>query len=222
MHRRVESHQQAPQTTGQTVRRWAHLYDAVVGLVALGKERDIREMTAQIAGLKPSDKVLDVGCGTGSLAIAVKTRVGATGEVYGIDASPEMVEVARRKVSQIGVDVAFQVGLIENIPFPDCTFDVVLSSMMLHHLPGDDLKRQGFAEMYRVLKPGGSLSIVDIEPPASPLLRILHPILLVHFWVRIKLQDYQAVMEATGFTEIEVGKTGYGGLAFIRGRASKS
>ncbi|MDV2992523.1 MAG: 2-methoxy-6-polyprenyl-1,4-benzoquinol methylase, mitochondrial [Chroococcidiopsis sp. SAG 2025] len=222
MHRRVASHQQALQTTGQTVRRWAHLYDVIVGLVTLGKERDLREMTAQMAGLKPSDKVLDVGCGTGSLAIALKTRVGATGEVYGIDASPEMVEVARRKASQIGMDIAFQVGLIENIPFPDCTFDVVLSSMMLHHLPGDDLKRKGFAEMQRDLKLGGSLSIVDIEPPASPLLRILHPILLVHFWVGIKLQDYQVVMEATGFTEIEVGKTRYSGLAFIRGRASKS
>lgn len=217
MHR-IQPSAQPLQTTGQTVRRWAHLYDAVVGLVSLGKDRDIREMTATMANLQPGERVLDVGCGTGSLAIAAKSRVGSTGEVYGIDASPEMIDVAQRKALQEDVDVSFQVGLIEDIPFPDCTFDAVLSSMMLHHLPGEELKRQAFAQMHRVLKPGGLLLIVDIEPPTHPLLRILYPLLLVHFWVGTSLSEYQALIAEIGFTEIEVGKTRYGGLAFIQGK----
>jgi len=85
---------------------------------------------------------------------------GPAGETCGIDPAPEMVELARRKAAQAGVTVRFEVGVIEALPYPPDHFDVVLSSLMLHHLP-DELKRRGLAEIHRVLKPAGRLLAVD-------------------------------------------------------------
>jgi ubiquinone/menaquinone biosynthesis C-methylase UbiE len=94
--------------------------------------RDPRDL----AGLKSGDSVLDVGCGTGALAMAAKQRVGASGKVHGIDASPEMIARARKKANKRGSDVGFRTAVVEELPFPDETFDAVLSTLMLHHLPG--------------------------------------------------------------------------------------
>ena len=121
-------------------------------------------MTLELSEVRPGQKLLDVGCGTGSLAIVAKAKAGPDGEVHGIDAAPGMIKVALRKADNAGTDVRFQVGLIEGIPFPDDQFDLALSTFMLHHLP-DDLKRKGFAEIYRVLKPGGHFLTVDFGAP---------------------------------------------------------
>lgn len=152
-------------TKGRTI-PWASFYDTVVWLLSRGKGQALREATVKLAQIKPGERVLDVGCGTGDLTMAAKALADSTGEVYGTDASPEMIDLARRKVTRAGIDVTFQVDLIEKITFPDNQFDVVLSSLMMHHLP-DDLKREGLAEIYRVLKPGGRLLIVDIESSSS-------------------------------------------------------
>ena len=113
MTKKPQTRDRAPETSGRTI-RWASQYDAVTRLLFLGKEPAIREMTLELAQIKPGDKVLDVGCGTGSLTIAAKVRTGPSGRVHGVDAAPEMIEVARRKASQMGVDVDFRIGLIED------------------------------------------------------------------------------------------------------------
>jgi ubiquinone/menaquinone biosynthesis C-methylase UbiE len=95
--------------------------------------------------------------------MAAKMRTGAEGEVYGIDAAPEMIQKAEQKAAEKPLNIHYQVGLIEDIPFTDNKFDVVVSSLMLHHLP-KDLKRQGIAEVSRVLKPGGRFAVVDVDP----------------------------------------------------------
>jgi len=151
----------APQTQGRTI-PWASFYDTSVKWMSFVKDKAIRKASIELAQIKPGEKVLDVGCGTGDLTLEAKKLAGSTGEVHGIDASPNMIEQAQGKVAKSGVDVSFQVGLIENIEFPENQFDVVLSSLMMHHLP-DDLKRAGLAEIYRVLKPGGRLLIVDMQ-----------------------------------------------------------
>src|SRR5687768_5032097 len=101
---------EVPETTGNLI-RWAHSYDRWTKIMTLGKAPAIRRQTADLAGIKIGDTVLDVGCGTGDLTIVAKSRAGSAGEVVGIDASPEMVATARQKVARQGLDIRFQPGL---------------------------------------------------------------------------------------------------------------
>src|SRR5215212_423137 len=155
----------APTTCGSVI-HWASHYDQVVSLLTLGRRRRLRAMTIALARIQPGDRVLEVGCGTGDVALAACAPAGPRGSVSGIDAGPEMIAVARAKAAQAGVVIDFRVEPIEALTYPDATFDIVLSSLMMHHLP-DDLKRRGLAEVARVLKPGGRLLIVDAERPHS-------------------------------------------------------
>jgi ubiquinone/menaquinone biosynthesis C-methylase UbiE len=125
-----------------------------------GKGRELRQRTAALAGLQPGEMALDVGCGTGTLAIEVQKLVGPSGRVFGIDPGQEQIARARAKAARRQLPIEFQVGVIEQIAFPDQTFDVVLSTLMMHHLPAS-LKRQGLTEIARVLKVGGRLIIAD-------------------------------------------------------------
>jgi ubiquinone/menaquinone biosynthesis C-methylase UbiE len=128
----------------------------------LGQVRRLRLRTATLAHIQPGDAVLDVGCGTGTLAMKVARRVGVTGRVAGVDPGAEQIARARSKAARCHMPIDFQIGVIEQIPFPDQTFDVVLSTLMMHHLP-NGVKRQGLAEIARVLKPGGRLVIADFK-----------------------------------------------------------
>lgn len=111
---------------------------------------------------RPGERVLDVGCGTGTLAIAAKVRVDPGGAVQGVDASPEMLARAKKKAKKAAIEVLFRNGLAEALPFPDGQFDVVLSTVMLHH-PPRKVRLQCAMEIRRVLKPGGRALVVDFE-----------------------------------------------------------
>lgn len=207
-------------TKGRTI-PWASFYDTVVWLLSRGKGQALREATVKLAQIKPGERVLDVGCGTGDLTMAAKALADSTGEVYGTDASPEMIDLARRKVTRAGIDVTFQVDLIEKITFPDNQFDVVLSSLMMHHLP-DDLKREGLAEIYRVLKPGGRLLIVDIESSSSGSVVQRFSDLMIqlhggHTVMQNNVKKLIPLVEAAVFTGVETGKINRQ-LSFIAGQ----
>jgi SAM-dependent methyltransferase len=106
---------EAPKTRGHVI-HWARYYDLFGILISFGRVKAIREKLLELAAPSPGESVLDVGCGTGTLAIAMKPRVGE-GEVHGIDASPEMIGVANEKAGKADSSVDFQVALIEAQPF---------------------------------------------------------------------------------------------------------
>jgi demethylmenaquinone methyltransferase/2-methoxy-6-polyprenyl-1,4-benzoquinol methylase/phosphoethanolamine N-methyltransferase len=206
----------APQTTGTTI-HWGSQYDILSGLLGLGSNGPNSRMVIELANLKPGDRVLDVGCGTGGLTLTARSYTGPSGKVYGIDAAPEMIEVAKKKALRAGLEVVFDVGLIEELAFPDATFDVVISRLAIHHLP-DDLKRRGFAEILRVLKPGGSLLIADFKPPTNPVLHHITSALIGNHMMQTNVWSIPPMLASAGYVEIASGPTRSTFLAFVSGR----
>jgi ubiquinone/menaquinone biosynthesis C-methylase UbiE len=159
------THTSAQHTEGRLI-HWATAYDLLVQVITLGQSRKFRQHIADVIPVQRGDAVLDVGCGTGDLAFVLAQRVGATGTVIGIDASPEMIARAQRKARRRGSPADFQVALAQALPFADQRFDHVVSSLAFHHLPGD-LKRQALLSVARVLKSGGRVTIIDFFVPAG-------------------------------------------------------
>ena len=213
MHHESNPTAAAAQTKGRVI-RWARFYDLGTWLMTFGREPGIRRMTIELAGIKKGERVLDVGCGTGTLTIAAKRQTGPTGEVHGIDPSVEMIAVARQKAAKAGVDAQFQTAVIEKLPFPDGHFDLVLSSLMLHHLPAD-VKRAGFAELRRVLKPGGRFLAVDIAESGGLIGHILQMHLRKHDQ-EAKLGEAPAMLRDAGFEDAELERTKYKPLWVLR------
>ncbi len=201
---------QMPGTTGSVLHRAAR-YDLLVWLLTLGRERVFREKVVRLARLGPGESVLDVGCGTGTLAIAAKRLVGLKGTVYGIDASPEMIGRARNKARKAGTDVVFKNALAEALPFPDAQFDAVMASMMLHHLPSE-ARRQCVREMRRVLKPGGRLLAVDFGGSRRD-----RRSLIAHFHshVQFDLGEVIPLLSEAGLSSVQSGAVGFGDLQFV-------
>jgi ubiquinone/menaquinone biosynthesis C-methylase UbiE len=198
------THESAPHTEGRLI-RWGSSYDLLVNVLTLGQARRLRRMTVDLAELATGDSVLDVGCGTGAVTLPAKQRVGDTGEAAGIDPSPEMIEVARRKARRAGLEIDFRVGVIESLPYPDETFDAVTSSLMMHHLP-EPLQVEGLAEIMRVLKPGGRLLIADMRRPGTSLLERISSHLSLHrgHGHRVGIETLIPLLERAGFEGVRL------------------
>ncbi len=199
-------------TEGRVI-HWAGAYEALFGWILRRTHNTVVKLAAPIEG----ERVLDVCCGTGSLALTLKASLGATGSVKGIDASPEMINMARHKALKAGIEVDFRVGLAQALPFPDKMFDLVVSQLAIHHLPGD-LKVRAFGEMYRVLKTKGRCVIVDFEPPKAIPWRYLARLFHGHVMMQTNVRQYREMMKGVGFNDMEAGQTRHRLLAFIRGR----
>jgi ubiquinone/menaquinone biosynthesis C-methylase UbiE len=149
------------------------LYDPL--LRWLGGESDHRELVNQ-AGLQPSHRVLEIGCGTGNLAILIK-RLYPGAEVVGLDPDPKALARARQKAEREAVSVQFDSGFSDELPYADGSFDRVFSSFMFHHLSLEEKKRT-LHETGRVLAPGGSLHLLDFgganARPEGLIARLLH------------------------------------------------
>ena len=195
----------------------ARLYDWTAMAYTLGREARLRERTLDAAGIIAGEHVLDVGCGTGTLTIAARKRVGSTGSVDGVDASPEMIARARGKALRGGLSVTFEIAAAQSLPFPDATFDVVLCSLAVHHLP-QDAQAPALAEMRRVLKPGGRVLIVEFTRERR-LSALLNPIVLLHALKNPRmLHEVERLMQRSGFQQVTIGALGVAGMGFAYGR----
>lgn len=196
-------------TPATSILHSARLYDLLAFAMMFGREGAFREKLIDQVRLKAGESVLDVGCGTGTLAIAAKRRVGSTGKVYGIDAAPEMITRANKKARRASLEIEFRNDVIEALPFPDAQFDAVMSTLMLHHLPRK-VREAGIREIRRVLKPGGRVLVVDFgSSEQQGLLSHLH-----RRHGHVKLTEVVALLSAAGLNVIERGAVGVGDLHF--------
>lgn len=201
-------------TKGLVLHSEARYYDLLAWLLTLGRERALRERLAELARLKLGETVLDVGCGTGTLAIAAKKHVGQSGIVVGIDASPEMIERARQKATRAAADIRFETGIVEALPFPNASFDVVFSTLMLHHLPRP-AREQCAREIQRVLKPGGRLVAVDFATPARQRKGLFARL---HRHGGMALREIIELASGAGLRVEEFGAVGLSDLQFVAAR----
>ncbi|HKE97272.1 MAG TPA: methyltransferase domain-containing protein [Povalibacter sp.] len=138
------------------------LYDPFTRLLGID---GLRMSLLDQAALQSHFRVLDVGCGTGSLAVLIK-RLYSTVDVTGVDPDPKALARAERKARRASVSVRFDRGFADALPYSGATFDRVFSSLMFHHIPRND-KEQSLREIRRVLRPGGRLEFLDMANPAS-------------------------------------------------------
>ena len=135
-----------------------------------GRRRAVFTELAALSGARPGDRVLDVGCGTGYFTWVMARAVAPGGTAEGVDPSPEGVARARR-VTRLA-NCTFSEGIGQALDAPDDAYDVVVTSLMLHHLP-EALRPQAVGEMWRVVRPGGRVLVADFRPPATRLGRVL-------------------------------------------------
>lgn len=143
------------------------LYDLVLRWVL--RESAFKRRLVEQALIKDGHKVLDVGCGTGTLAILTK-RLHPGAEVIGLDGDPQILQVAERKAAKAGANVRFTCGMAFDLPYPENSFDRALSSLLFHHLTREN-KVRALNEAFRVLRPGGQLHIADWGRPQNRFLR---------------------------------------------------
>ncbi|HET6355432.1 class I SAM-dependent methyltransferase [Streptomyces sp.] len=160
-----------PQTTtrGETIGP-ARAYEVFTAVFFGGRRHRAFSRLVELSGARPGDKVLDVGCGTGYLTRLVAAAVAPGGSTVGIDPSPTVIGYARSKAGSSSC--SYETGVAEALEVPDASFDVVVTSLAIHHIPAD-VRPAALREMFRVLRPGGRLLLADFRPPRSRLGRHL-------------------------------------------------
>jgi ubiquinone/menaquinone biosynthesis C-methylase UbiE len=144
------------------------VYDPVVALTT--REHGFKRRLLEHARIKDGEAVLDLACGTGTLAIDIKKGT-SNARVSALDADPVILERARAKARDAGVKVHFAQGLSNDLPYDARRFDVVVSTLFFHHLT-DEAKADSAEEVRRVLKRGGRLLIADWGRPQDPVMRM--------------------------------------------------
>jgi len=157
-----------------------------------------------LANLQPGETVLDLGSGGGIDVLLSGQRVGPTGRAYGLDMTPEMLDLARRNQAEAAMtNVEFLLGTIEDVPLPDGSVDVIISNCVVNLSPDKDAV---FGEAFRVLRSGGRLAVSDIvlvRPLPEPMLQVMA------LWSgcatgAILEADYRSKLGAAGFVNIDI------------------
>ncbi len=150
----------SPRRNGTTIDRFR--LNALVSQIAFGGRRGrVYRRIVELSGARPGDRVLDVGSSSGYLARMLAAAAGPSGSVTGIDPSEAAIAYARRKATP---NAAYVVGVAQDLSaFTDATFDVVTSTLAIHHVPARK-RADALREMYRVTRPGGRLALADFDP----------------------------------------------------------
>ena len=146
------------------LRSLTRFYDPVIA--ATTRERTFKARLLDQLGPGAGQRILDLACGTGTLARAIAEREPEA-EVVGVDGDAEMLARARAKAPNVHFDEA----MAQELPYDDASFDAVVTSLFLHHLTRDS-KLAALAEVARVLRPGGELHVADWGPPSDPLMAL--------------------------------------------------
>lgn len=194
------------------------LYDVFARLVG---ERRFKQHLVTAAHIAPGHDVLDVGCGTGTLALMVHAMCPGA-RLTGVDIDPRILAMARHKIARAGASIEVHQGSATDPPFAPASFDRILTSLMLHHLTTPQ-KRETLAAAHRLLRPGGELHIADWGKPHNALMQIAS--------LGFRLTDggettganlrgeLPALIAAAGFDDVresESWMTLFGTLTFIR------
>lgn len=154
--------------------------------------------------LSAGETVMDLGSGGGIDCFIAARRVGASGHVIGVDMTPEMIERARRNAVSVGAtNVEFRLGEIEHLPAADSSVDVIISNCVINLVPD---KHATFAEAYRVLRPGGRVSVSDIVLLGEVPLEIRDSVeaYVACLSGAVPLDEYLAALTAAGFRDVRV------------------
>lgn len=199
--------------------RWlTPLYDAIIdGPLSIGRMR--RGLLAEMGDLS-NKKILDIGSGTGTMSIMIK-QAHPSAEMIGIDGDPQILEIARSKADRLALEIRFDQGMSFSLPYPNGSFDVVLTSMMLHHLTRED-KQTTAREMYRVLRPGGQLFGADFAAPRSAFGKAIRPLTRRFERVAENVDGFLPVMfKDAGFKDYrETSRYFLGSIALFQGTKS--
>ncbi len=188
-------------------------YDTMVW--ALGGNASRRKLIEQ-AAIGAGDRVLEIGCGTGSLLLALKST-HREAQVVGLDPDPKALAMAKEKADRAGVKIELDQGFADHLAYSDASFDRVFSSFMFHHLKPAD-RAATLAQIRRVLKPGGTFHLVDFVPARSGFARVLGHL----FHAGHGAEDrFAEMIEEAGFAdsaEVDCGNTLFGSIAYYRAR----
>lgn len=195
------------------------LYDRLIALAL--DEATLKRRLVEQARIETGMRVLDLGCGTGTLALLIK-QMHPTARVIGVDVDPEVLAIAQRKAEHAGVEVEWLEAGADGANIADGSLDRVLSTLMLHHLALDE-KQRALEAVRRWLKPGGELHIADFGAPQDTLMWVAS--LLVRTLdgadrVRDQLEGHLSEhVRTAGFTQVvqtHRARTAFGTLEFLR------
>lgn len=144
------------------------LYDPLIRWTL--RESTFKRQLLKQARIERGHRVLDLGCGTGTLTLLIKSH-HPKADVLGLDADPKVLEVARAKAAKAGLNIRLDQGIAFELPYPDACFDRVISSLLFHHLTREK-KEQTLREVFRVLRRGGEFHVADWGKAQNKLMRM--------------------------------------------------
>lgn len=215
----------------------APAYDFMNRAMTFGIDRIWRRKAVKMLSQKPHDTILDVATGTGDLAMLL-ARMTDAGQITGIDLSQNMIGIGRQKIARAGLErrITLTAGDCLSLPFDEASFHAVTVAYGVRNF--EDLAA-GYLEMFRVLRPGGSITVIELSTPSSPLVKPFYKLYTRHLIPLIgrlvskdvraysylpesiaavpQGNDMTAIMQQAGFTDTRCRRLTFGTCSIYTG-----